>query len=161
MIKTWLHYAKEVLRKEDLRPAQQWAEHWQKPSGLWMTVEQDGEDQCWRSWCEQEGYRLHALKHVHEIDVNMTHMLVLDTPEAVIRFDDKYTQDKRRHFIIDWTRVAEDFAGIFIVPYQWNLRMSMINWYYSWDCSSGCVWDTSHIRDVRLRLPVNREENAA
>jgi hypothetical protein len=48
---------------------------------------------------------------------------------------------------IDWVRVAAEYAGILIAPYQRPVRHEIM-WYYTWDCASACIWDTSIIERV-------------
>ena len=41
----------------------------------------------------------------------------------------------------DWKLIAQEFDGIEIAPYQWEIRMDYnFFWYYGWDCASGCLW---------------------
>ena len=46
---------------------------------------------------------------------------------------------------IDWERVKEQYSGIIITPYCFDLRLDFI-WYYGWDCESACIWDTSILK---------------
>ena len=51
--------------------------------------------------------------------------------------------------MIDWPRVASDYAGIEICPYLSSKRMDEDSfWYYGWDVASGCVWDSKGITDL-------------
>lgn len=43
--------------------------------------------------------------------------------------------------LIDWRKVAERYDGIEIAPYIWERRLES-RWYHSWDCASGCLWET-------------------
>jgi len=52
---------------------------------------------------------------------------------------------------IAWSLVADEYQGIVIAPYVWSRRLCYgANWYYSWDCASGCVWDASAVAGVSL-----------
>jgi len=53
---------------------------------------------------------------------------------------------------VSWEQVAKDgYQGVEITPYQWELRLdSRVNWYYSWDCASGCAWDPQAIESLQL-----------
>lgn len=46
--------------------------------------------------------------------------------------------------VIRWPLVASLYDGILIPRYLWSIRFR--NWYYGWDCASGCVWNTDVIR---------------
>ncbi|QBI98814.1 hypothetical protein SEA_BOBBY_184 [Mycobacterium phage Bobby] len=48
---------------------------------------------------------------------------------------------------IDWGKVAADYGGIIIAPYQWSRRMDP-HWYYTWDCASGCIWNLEAIESL-------------
>ena len=51
--------------------------------------------------------------------------------------------------MIDWPRVANDYAGIEICPYLSSKRNDDDSfWYYGWDVASGCVWDPSGIKEL-------------
>jgi hypothetical protein len=48
---------------------------------------------------------------------------------------------------IDWGKVASQYSGIEICPYQGGLRMdNRTRWYYTWDIASGCVWDPAGVQ---------------
>ena len=51
--------------------------------------------------------------------------------------------------LIDWEKVSQDYDGIEICPYLLGKRMT-IDWYYSWDVSSGCIWRSSGIEELVL-----------
>jgi hypothetical protein len=47
---------------------------------------------------------------------------------------------------IDCERLYQEYQGLFITPYIPVCRLSMAcNWYYTWDCASGVIWDLSCI----------------
>jgi len=50
---------------------------------------------------------------------------------------------------IDWKKVAKEYNGIEIWPYQWKCGHDpKCFWYYSWDCASGCIWNARIIEKV-------------
>lgn len=129
-----------------------------KPLGFWIT---DDSKDCWRSWCIGEQFGLERLTHKHEIVLDESGILFLRTPCEILDFHDGYGVEKwwgpdgqprkYRDWCIDWRRVAEQYAGIIITPYQWTLRLNAgTDWYYGWDCASGCIWKASAIREIRL-----------
>jgi hypothetical protein len=68
--------------------------------------------------------------------------------EALGDFDATYgIRSAHAGIPIDWQRVAEQHQGIIITPYQWECRYS-IDWYYIWDCASGCIWDPDAIESI-------------
>lgn len=117
-----------------------------KPNGLWISA--DGEDD-WLSWCQSENFALERLAHRHIIKIlPQANILTLSQPCDLDNFEKKYGIPCEHGFLgysIDWNLVASEYDGIVIAPYQWECRMKK-NWYYTWDCASGCVWNTQIIR---------------
>ena len=136
------------------------SEH-QKPSGFWIT---DDSEDCWRSWCVGEQWGLDGLTHKHEIVLDETNILILRNQLDVECFAEKYRVIKRwgknnewADRCIEWQRVASEYDGIIITPYQYRLRLADgFMWYYGWDCASGCIWNANAIRDIRL-IEIDRE----
>jgi hypothetical protein len=94
---------------------------WDKPRGLWVSV--DGEDD-WPTWCKREEYRLDRLTNRFAVtladDANVLH---LSTVDEVLAFAAEHAGEccAITH-AIDWVRVAKKYQGIIIAPYQWSLR---------------------------------------
>lgn len=126
-----------------------------KPEGLWISV--DGSDD-WPNWCrgndfgnidEQVRYRIH-LKSDHNL-------LILTDADEIRAFDKKYKMKKqspgRPYEIINihWGKVSEEYQGIIITPYCWELRMEEgFMWYYGWDCASGCIWNADAVEKFEM-----------
>jgi len=51
---------------------------------------------------------------------------------------------------VDWEKISRQYSGIEINPYLWRRRLQGGMWYYGWDCASGCVWNESAIKEVKL-----------
>lgn len=124
-----------------------------KPCGLWVSVEGEND---WPSWCLGENFALGALTHVHEVAlVEGANILHLSSGPELQDFTLRYCEEGGRVFAdmdrrdIRWSKVADDYQGIVIAPYQWTCRMRLF-WYYGWDCASGCIWDASAIAGVEL-----------
>lgn len=157
---TWLKYDRKPILGDGLFNRDQSADlsSYQKPHGFWIT---DDSDDCWRSWCLSNRFALDCLTHRHEIDLDEDRTLILRNSFDVRIFARKYQTIKRwgpdhepekwTDICINWPIVAAEFVGIIITPYQWGLRLEPgFEWYYGWDCASGCIWDASAIKDVRL-----------
>lgn len=121
-----------------------------KPDGLWVSVD-DGEG--WQEWCRSEGFNLYKLAVRHEIrlapDANI---LWLRSGLEIDAFTREYGEPPTigNSPAIRWSRVADNYQGIIIAPYQWSRRLD-VTWYYGWDCSSGCIWGPSAIADVSVQ----------
>lgn len=120
-----------------------------KPNGLWCSVESDDEDSFgWREWCEREGFGLSRLTHRTELTLQPgANVLHLASSSALLAFTRRYESAVAVMIgspirQIDWTLVAHDYQGLVIAPYDWDLRLDWrTQWYYGWDCASGCIWD--------------------
>lgn len=119
-----------------------------KPTGLWLS-EDSGED-GWRHWIDSEGWRTEEYIIATEIElIEPESILILTSANELDRFTNEYGEMSLityyRSPCIKWGKVAEKYKGIIITPYIWERRMEL-NWYYGWDCASGCIWDVSCLR---------------
>lgn len=129
-----------------------------KPNGLWVSVEGEAD---WPSWCESDAPQFLG-EYITEITLlpSMKHrVLVIDNLPVFDAFHEQYSHvpDYKKKWPkdiqskdIDWGRVSAMYAGIIIAPYQWDRRLNRTtNWYYGWDCASGCIWDISVIESCK------------
>lgn len=123
-----------------------------KPRGLWVSDESDG-SHGWSSWCADEEFGLG--RNVFAVEVaDAANILILTTVDAIREFDEQYAASRHPNYryhhrcFIDWQAVAARWQGILITPYQWQLRLSDVAWYYTWDCASGCIWDATAVASV-------------
>lgn len=131
-----------------------------KPKGLWLT---DDSDNNWWDWCMSETFHLEGLAHKTHIELDMSNILELRSAKDIDDFTLDYgTQDyEMAHFMvakypgyvaeyaINWAMVARDFRGLAITPYIRERRTDRhTSWYYTWDCSSACIWDYDAILDI-------------
>lgn len=125
-----------------------------KPKGLWVSV--DGEDD-WPSWCESESFGLGQIRH--RVILQEDHNVLLITSEEALRAFSKEWQRfdneamnrvyRLKHGYIDWPGLAAAYDGLIIAPYIWQCRFDL-NWYYGWDCASGCIWHAGAIASVAV-----------
>lgn len=153
---TLMHYTSEPLVFDPSRTYEQNSpSSFGKPQGFWVSVV--GEDD-WATWVSG---------NMDSARVAHAHRVALATNANIRRIDNGYDLDvftdqfgvqtdwERRFdkswekWPIDWRAVAEKYDGITIAPYQWSRRMSH-DWYYGWDCASGCVWNLGAIESVEL-----------
>jgi hypothetical protein len=156
-----IHYTNEKFSLEPKQYNQSEIIWKSKPNGLWVSVE--GED-GWKEWCESEEFRLENLVISYEVKLKKkANILHLRTHEEIINFSKLYPFIKPQwdtpegrlicaSYEIDWEKVAENYEGIIISPYQWECRLAReSSWYYGWDCASGCIWDLECIKEFKLR----------
>lgn len=153
-----IHYSQEPLGKLYSTASQTTPRHYfEKPHGLWVSVK--GED-GWKEWCESENFQWPKLRVENLIELKPgANILRLQSPEQMDEFTKQYgvvptiflddPTIPMRSFAIDWPKVAGEYQGIIIAPYQWERRMAMFtSWYYGWDCASGCIWSVDAIQSV-------------
>lgn len=121
-----------------------------KPKGLWVSVDDD-----WRRWCTDETYGVDNLLIIHKVilhrDANILH---LADANGIDWFTYKYKEFANDNYRIDWRKVAKLYDGIIIAPYCWERRLGLeADWYYPWDCASGCIWNFDAIRSIDVALP--------
>ena len=142
-----IHYSPEPFHFEHRLVEQKDVELFAlKPSGLWVSA-----GDAWAVAAE-DMFGTEVVRHASLVtlapDANILH---LETIGDIDRFTEQYID---RPFdgcpqIIDWHRVAEQYQGILIVPYQSRRRLTPHTfWYYGWDCASGCIWDTAAVASV-------------
>lgn len=112
-----------------------------KPTGLWVS---DEDDYGWSTWCTEEEFGIGANAFAVTL-ADDANVLTLSTPDEIRAF---HVQVSRGRYDVDWAAVARRWQGILITPYQWSLRLSDVDWYYPWDCASGCIWDAQAIASV-------------
>lgn len=120
-----------------------------KPRGFWYSCSAD-----WLRWMRSEtpDWIPKQNFYVYEIKVNLSRIAVLDSVEKIRAFDRAYGTGPEwdGNSSVRWVEVAELYDGIEICPYQWDLRMSSLSWYYPWDAASGAIWRPNALQAIRL-----------
>lgn len=111
-----------------------------KPNGFWYGFGSD-----WIDWCR--GEMPHWIgQYIYRVDIGNSNVLRIHTGHDLIQFNQKY--GCKYHDIdgfIDWKKVSSQYDGIEINPYQTPFRYKY-SWYYSWDVSSGCIWNLDGVK---------------
>lgn len=106
-----------------------------KPVGLWYGV-----GSSWLSWCSVNDIRARRIRHLYRV-TPPENMLRISTHTEMLDFQAEYgIPEDGPVWKIHWQRVATNFDGIEIAPYQYAARISGAPWYSGWDVASGCVW---------------------
>lgn len=124
-----------------------------KPNGFWVSV--DGNGDGWADWCRSDGWGIERLTHTHDVELQANaNILCLCNAGDIDAFTEEYKSliaPNGPVYLIDWKRVATQYQGIIITPYVWSRRLDhQAQWYYGWDCASGCIWDAGAVASVRL-----------
>lgn len=155
---TLMHYTSEPLVFDPTRIYEQGEPHsYGKPKGLWVSVA--GEDD-WPSWCQYEECFTDSLVVAHRVTLaasakvrTIASAFELDAFTGIYTVQTDWERKwpwkmtDRTKWPIDWREVAKDYDGLIIAPYQWSRRMET-EWYYGWDCASGCIWNLDAIESV-------------
>lgn len=149
-----MHYTSRPL---EFDPARQYIQKdlrtFGKPVGFWVSV--SGEDD-WPSWCRGEEFGLNCLQFAQQVTLAAAaNVLWISSGDDIDAFHEKWsieTEFERRYgthgsWPIDWHKVALRYDGLIIAPYQYSRRFSP-DWYYGWDCASGCIWNLAAIASV-------------
>lgn len=114
-----------------------------KPIGTWISIPGDDD---WPTWCRDAGFGLDALGYRHVFELNTSDVLMISSVADLDTFHAAHAMPVipafNRLLTIDWQEVARQYKGVVIAPYRWERRFDYL-WYYGWDCSCGCIWDTS------------------
>jgi len=146
------HFSSEpvsVVRSVEQRWRYELPSEHEKPKGFWVSV--DGEDD-WASWCASEDFGIGQIRHNVVLAPNANILRCHDKLD-VLCLTERYGIDIPGYSwsrkAIDWQRIASEYQGLIIAPYVWECRLNdECNWYYGWDCASGCIWDAAAIASV-------------
>ena len=152
------HFSHKDKPVESIQSVNQTGRRYDKPDGFWVSV--DGE-QDWLEWNRsEEFYDLDRAYDRYRVELAPdAHILHLSEPEHLVEFVEEYGMESRagsflsRDHRMDWDRLAYEYQGIIIAPYQWEHRLNL-SFYYGWDCASGAIWDASAIKAVRQLVEI-------
>ena len=141
-----------------------------KPGGLWVGDEWSG--QGWKALAlkmrreDPEHWRYHPKLGDIRDDLRFRYdfrirpgqrgdILEVRSPTELVKFTESYGEANYRScgdkyksgcgfgLHIDWNRVKEDFKGILISPFYPKIKEQEKYHWYTFDCASGCFWNTS------------------
>lgn len=109
-----------------------------KPKGLWYGV-----GNSWTDWCKRE--MPHWIKEYnHTIEIGLTNVWTISSCLDLLHFGLTFkARDEIGMPVINWNKVAKDWAGIEVTNIDEILKLIPPNWFYGWDINSGCIWDLS------------------
>jgi len=138
--------------KDMLEPysVEQKAKSDRKPKGFWVSVE--GE-YGWREWGMENSYG--CFDHRFTVELAADHKVLIT--DDLLGFHARYRKawypdHPHSYEYIQWEEVAREYQGIVIPTYHWEFCFDtrVSDWYYGWDCASGCIWDARAIASVKL-----------
>lgn len=139
----------------------------EKPKGLWYSFGKQ-----WmhflQDWDESREYldkTVNKDKNIYKLTIDLSKVCALRSKKHIDQFIKKYGQMNHVYNImqINWENVSRDYSGIEIPNYH---SLSMRNWHeydklyyrlyfwlYTWDVSSGCVWNKDAIINFKKLEP--------
>ena len=95
-------------------------------------------------------------KYIHKLNLNYgtlttinnknpNKILVVDNLTDFNKFELEYLKPNK---FINWHKVSKNYGGIEICPYFISKRTT--RWYYPWDVASGCIWNSSIIKNTEV-----------
>ena len=149
-----------------------------KPTGIWY-----GLGDSWIQWCmsEASGWlspyiydfvldedKILKVTNIEEFEkfeeehqaIRAEFKLLMDhMPKIRDAHGDGFGRRMSRFFDqIDWPKLATMYSGVEIAPYIWKKRLESM-WYYPWDCASGCIWNRSAVKELRLFAAYDKESD--
>lgn len=121
-----------------------------KPVGLWYGI-----GSSWLNYVKTENFST-LKKNIFELEIDYTDILKLTNEKEVIDFNKEYKIYTKSISTIKWIDVAKKYKGIEINPYIRFYRYTDFDWYYTWDVSSGVVWDLSCIKSYK-KINISKE----
>lgn len=127
-----------------------------KPRGLWYDlngswVDMLMEDAKYAMWALN---RLDESNYVYKVTVDKSKILVINSVKKAVAFTNKYgvvlpSHGYKYNFLINWKKVAREYDGIEVRDCCEDLDGTFL-WFSYWDCSSGCVWNKSGVKKLKL-----------
>lgn len=121
------------------KPTKQKGYHF-KPKGLWYSIGTE-----WIDWVRSEMPEWEK-DDAYLLEVDESRLLKLETVNDTLYFTKQYGDE--RGDTINWEEVGEDYGGIEIPEYLYDLRFKL-NWYYPWDVASGCIWGEGILKNAK------------
>lgn len=138
---TYTHYSNsDALQLEWNRPQAVGL----KPRGLWFSV-----NNSWEEWCEDNMPDWVLCKIEYAVFIpESANLLRIGYPGAM------NAQYRGADYVdsIDWPAIAKVFDGIIVENYYRGFAdMSVPMWWYSLDCSSGCIWNDCGVEISKIK----------
>ena len=110
-----------------------------KPRGFWVS---DEAEYGWSAWCIDNEMSEKRLEFRSEFELMTDRVLLITSADALDDFNREFgnaKEDTYGRLGVDWRNVSMAYDGIMITPYRDDRRL-VFDWYYGWDCASGCIW---------------------
>lgn len=117
-----------------------------KPNGLWYALGGGWLDFLESNW-ESHNFQY---ENMFYIDIDYSQILRINTKDKFEKFENKFAASLNggRYKMINWVSVSEEYKGVEIIPHMTEMRFDSF-WYSTWDIASGCIWDTTAIKDYK------------
>jgi len=121
-----------------------------KPEGVWYQIKD----------CGYEWGNVKWGKHIYEVKVDTKCIYTIKNYKELLDFNKKYAILYNDYSIINWKKLSKDYCGFEIKNYnkiksfiieETNKKKSidLFTWFYTFDFSSGCVWDLKALKNIK------------
>jgi hypothetical protein len=117
-----------------------------KPTtALWLSCDND-----WINWIKKEDMHFYY-EYKYTFDIYKSKLIILNTYKDIKDFTIKYKSEKKvtifdkKHYVIDWNKVKQDYSGIFLKNANIKKARKDFLWYYSFDVCSVVIWNKDAI----------------
>lgn len=178
------HYSQEPIKELIRHPVIEEAFYFRfdKPPGLWFSVEDYPNDFNWKDWCKGARFGIKRLRFKSLVKLKeRSKILHIKNREELELFSMQYKREINTYtkskgisllndlrlealkkllpervciYGISWIDVSKAYDGIIIAPSQNSYpkfgEPLDLQWYYGWDCSSGCIWNFDCIESLEV-----------
>ena len=121
-----------------------------KPEGIWYQIKD----------CGYEWGNVKWGNHIYEVKVDTKCIYTIKNYKELLDFNKKYSILYTDYSIINWKKLSKDYCGFEIKNYNKiksfiiekstkKNSIDLFTWFYTFDFSSGCVWDLKALKNIK------------
>lgn len=129
-----------------------------KPAGFWVSPDVKEDWPAFANTTEAMHKRFKPrFRYKTRIHLRDGHnVLIIRNNRQFLELEEKFTDRVEGPFtrFLNIEKLRKQYDGLIITKYFWEFRMTS-DWYYTWDCASGCIWNLDVIkagRSIRYAL---------
>lgn len=139
------HYSEHLIEEWTERPlldSRNGCKLYNKPNGFWFSVVSNKD---WPTHVK-DAQLAKPLRYRYSVELHLDRLISINSIWDIGRFQKRFLKGNS----IDWEEVAKHYSGFIVPLYREFFVEESLRWYESLDCSSGCVWDLSAIKSIKL-----------
>lgn len=120
-----------------------------KPRGLWYAL-----DNTWYKIAYDDD---HIFEHNHFLELDLTSIFIVEDSRDLMKLDSIISIYKANY--PDWTKLLnKGYKGVEFRNFEFITFDYRVYWFSALDCSSGCIWDLSCIKEVKTVIKNHHEQ---